>query len=293
MIKKFLLPVIIVCFTLISISGAASTIVETENLIIRDITENLSQETLEKFARKADSTFVEVLKFWSADSHITEWGKIIVEFDRPLAKDNGSLFFGRKEGGIKVRVVKVFGGNENPRLLAHKLTSALFPNPDKLIRNMMGEAAEKRFGNPLSFPMCGFDKDQWVMALQNEGLYIPLSNIGSEHGDWGMEIINNVPDVKDRPKQHASYLEAGSYGEFLISTYGIDKMKLFHKISFNVSRPWQQVYGVTLEQLEEKWLETLKLKSKGKESQISTLSMLLRSNPATACYSAQNIEEKK
>lgn len=293
MIKKILLPVIIVYLTLISISGAASTTVEIENLIIRDITGNLSPAMLELFAKKADSTFAAVFKFWSADTRINEFGKIIVELDRPLPNADSSFFFWRKEEGKRVRVVKVFGGAENPHLLAHKLTSALFPNPDKLIRNMMGEAAEKRFGNPLSFPMCGFDKDQWVMALQNEGLYIPLTNIGSEHGDWGMEIHNNVPTVKDRVKQHASYLEAGSFGEFLIDTYGIDKMKQFNKLSINKQRPWQQVYGITLKQLEEKWLEALKLKSKAKEGEISRLSKLLRSNPVTACHSAQNIAEKK
>jgi hypothetical protein len=293
MIKKILASFIIVYFTLISISGAASTTVETGDLIIRDITENLAPARFELFAKKVDSTFAAVLKYWSADARINEFGKIIVELDRPLPKAVSSFFFWRKQEGRRVRVVKVFGGDENPHLLAHKLTSALFPNTDKLIRNMMGEAAERRFGNPLSFPMCGFDKDQWIMALQNEGSYIPLTNIGSEHGDWGMEIINNVPVVKDRPKQHASYLEAGSFGEFLIDTYGIDKMKQFNKLSINKHRPWQDVYMLTLKQLEEKWLEILKLKSKGKESQISTLSMLLRSNPAAACHSAQNLAEKK
>jgi hypothetical protein len=48
---------------------------------------------------------------------------------------------------------------------------------------MMGEASEIRFGNPLSFPMCGFNKDEWVMAI----------------------------------------LQAGSFGEYLINTYGIGK----------------------------------------------------------------------
>ncbi|OGP90384.1 MAG: hypothetical protein A2031_05665 [Deltaproteobacteria bacterium RBG_19FT_COMBO_43_11] len=293
MFKKFIIPGILLYLTLLGASVSQEAAVKTENLIIRDVTGNLSPAKLELFAKKVDSTFEAVHKFWSADTRINEFGKIIVELDRPLPKADSSFLFWRKEEGRKVRVVKVFGGDENPLLLAHKLTSALFPNPDKLIRNMMGEVAEKRFGNPLSFPMCGFDKDQWVMALQNEGLYISLSNIGSKHEDWGMEIINNVPVVRDRPKQHASYLEAGSFGEFLISTYGIDKMKQFNKISINVTRPWHEVYGLTLKQLEEKWLETLKLKSKGKESQISTLSILLRSNPVTACHSAQNLTEKK
>jgi len=294
MFKKIRILKILFCLMLLmGISVAQGVAVETENLIIRDITGDLPPSRLELFAKKVESTLAAVLKFWSADSRVKEMGKIIVEFDRPLPKADSSFFFWRKEEGIRVRVVKVFGGDENPHLLAHKLTSALFPNPDKLIRNMMGEAAEKRFGNPLSFPMCGFDKDQWVMALQNEGLYIPLTNIGSEHGDWGMEIHNNVPIVKDRVKQHASYLEAGSFGEFLIDTYGIDKMKQFNKFSINEQRPWQQVYGITLKQLEEKWLAALKLKLKDKEGEILRLSKLLRSNPATACHSAQNIAEKK
>jgi hypothetical protein len=293
MIKYYFTLVTIIYFVFISISVAASATVETENLIIRDVTEKLSPEELEKFAHKTDLTFAAVLKFWEADPRIQKLGKIIIEYNHPLPKANASLFFWKKEGGQRVRVVKVFGGDENPSQLAHKLTSALFPNPDKLIRNMMGEAAEKRFGNTLSFPMCGFDKDQWIMAIQKEGLYIPLTNIGSKHSDWGMDIVNDWPTVTDRVKQHISYLEAGSFGEFLIDTYGIDKMKHFYKLSLNEERPWQQIYGITLMQLETKWLGDIKLKTKAKEGEISRLASLLRSNPAQACFSAQNMAEKK
>jgi hypothetical protein len=45
--------------------------------------------------------------------------------------------------------------------------------------------------------------------------------------------------------------------------------------------------------LETKWLGDIKLKTKAKEGEISRLASLLRSNPAQACFSAQNMAEKK
>jgi len=159
---------------------------------------------------------------------------------------------------------------------------------------MMGEASEMRFGNPLAFPMCGFDKDCWVIALLQVGSYIPLTKIGPDHSDWGMEIQNNVvPKVKDRAKQHASYLEAGSFGEFLINTYGVEKMKQFNMLSVNKPRPWKEVYGIALEPLEAKWLEAVPSRSQEKEETISTLVKLLKDNPNTACFSAQDLAKKK
>jgi hypothetical protein len=108
-----------------------------------------------------------------------------------------------------------------------------------------------------------------------------------------MEIQNNVPKVKDRAKQHASYLEAGSFGEFLINTYGIEKMKQFNLLSRNKPRPWKEVFEIALEQLEGKWLEILRLRSREKEEKISALIKLLKDNSNTACFSAQNLTKEK
>ena len=292
MLNKLVVPGIVFCLALTGVPALGAPI-ETERLIIRDVTGNISPESFGKLASKADLTLTKVLQFWSTESRIKQFGKIVVEFDHSDPKANYSFFFFRQEKGQKVRVVGVFGGGEDPHHLAHKLTSAVFPNSDKLIRNMMGEASEVRFGNPLSFPMCGFDKDCWVIALSRVGSYIPLAKIGSEHSDWGMEIQNNLPKVKDRVKQHTSYLEAGSFGEFLINTYGIEKMKQFNQLSTKNPRPWKEVYGVTLEALEAKWLEAIRSKSQGKEETISTLVKLLRDNPNTACTSAQDLAKKK
>jgi len=292
MLNKLVVPGIVFCLALTGVPALGAPI-ETERLIIRDVTGNISPESFKRLASKADLTLTKVLQFWSTESRIKQFGKIVVEFDHSDPKANYSFFFFRQEKGQKVRVVGVFGGGEDPHHLAHKLTSAVFPNSDKLIRNMMGEASEVRFGNPLSFPMCGFDKDCWVIALSQAGSYIPLAKIGSEHSDWGMEIQNNLPKVKDRVKQHTSYLEAGSFGEFLINTYGIEKMKQFNQLSTKNPRPWKEVYGVTLEALEAKWLEAIRSKSQGKEETISTLVKLLRDNPNTACTSAQELAKKQ
>jgi hypothetical protein len=292
MARKLLVTGMAFCLVLISIPGVGET-VETERLIIRDITGNISSERFEKLVNKVDSTLTNILQFWSTEPRIKQFGKIIVEFDHSDPKANYSFFFFRKENGQRVRVVRISGGDEYPHHLAHKLTSAVFPNPDKLIRNMMGEASEIRFGNPLSFPMCGFDNDCWVIALSKAGSYIPLTKIGPDHSDWGMEIDNNVPKVKDRTKQHASYVEAGSFGEFLINTYGIEKMKQFNLLSRNKPRPWKEVFGIALEQLEAKWLEAVRLRSRENEENISTLVKLPKDNPNTACFSAQDMSKRK
>jgi hypothetical protein len=293
MLSKLLVPGIIFCLALIGIPATGATF-ENERLIIQDITGNVFPERFEKLVNRVDSTLTKILQFWSTEPRIKQFGKIIVEFDNSDPKANYSFFFFRKENGQRVRVVRVSGGDEYPHHLAHKLTSAVFPNPDKLIRNMMGEASEIRFGNPLSFPMCGFDNDCWVIALSQAGSYIPLTKIGPDHSDWGMEIHNNVvPKVKNRTKQHASYVEAGSFGEFLINTYGIEKMKQFNLQSINKPRPWKEVFGIALEQLEAKWLEAVRLRSREKEEKISTLVKLLKDNPNTACVSAQDLTKKK
>lgn len=280
------------CLVFIGIQATAATF-ETERLVIRDLTKNISSDRFEKLVNTVDSTLTRILQFWSTEPRTKEFGKIIVEFDNSDPKANYSIFFFRRENGLRVRVVRVSGGDEYPYQLAHKLTSAVFPNPDKLIRNMMGEASETRFGNPLSFPMCGFDNDCWVMAFLQAGSYIPLTKIGPDHSDWGMEIHNNVPKVRDRAKQHASYVEAGSFGEFLITTYGIEKMKQFNQLSINKPRPWKEVFGIPLEQLEAKWLEAVRLRSGEKEQKISTLFKLLKDNPNTACFSAQDLTKGK
>ena len=99
--------------------------------------------------------------------------------------------------------------------------------------------------------------------------------------------------MKDRTKQHAAYIEAGSLGEFLINSYGIEKIKEFNLLSRNKPRPWKEVFGITLEPLEAKWLAAVRLRSRGKKKEISTLVKLLKDNPNNACFSAQDLTKEK
>jgi len=108
-----------------------------------------------------------------------------------------------------------------------------------------------------------------------------------------MEIHNNVPVVKDRSRQHASYVEAGSFGDFLINTYGIEQMKLFNQLSRKKSRPWEEVFDLSLEQLEAKWLEAVRSRSQGKEKEVAILIRLLKDDPNRACFSAQDLAREK
>ena len=149
------------------------------------------------------------------------------------------------------------------------------------------------FGNPLSFPLCGFKTDEWVLAFQQAGSYIPLTMIGPDHSDWGMEIHDGKPQVRDRVKQQTSYAEAGSFGAFLVNIYGAEKMKQFNQLSRNTARPWKKVYGSSLDDLEARWLEALKSRAPEKQGSISQLVQLLKNNPTGACFEAQNTAPKK
>jgi len=283
----------LLCVALLSEAAtpAIGATFENERLVIRDVSGSLPPAVFEGFARKVDSTLTHILRFWSTVPRTEQFGKIMVELDSSKSNGNYSLFFFRRENGRRVRVVKVTGGNGHPLQLAHKLTSALFPNPDKLIRNMMGEASENRFGNPLSFPMCGFEKDDWVAALLLSSSYIPLTSIGTEHSDWGMEIRDNMPVVKDRARQHACYAEAGSFGDFLIDAYGVEQMKRFNQLSISKPRPWEEAFGLPLVQLEARWLEAVRSRSKGRAEELAIIIELLKEDPKRACFSAQKLAE--
>lgn len=121
--------------TLFSKSDAT---VETSHLIVSDATGNLSIEQLKQRADNAQETLNKIIAFWSADPEIARLGKIRVIFDVPRRDVYSSVFYWGKNGDEKTRIVRVFGIDEAPQMMAHKLTSAIFPQKDKLIRNMMG-----------------------------------------------------------------------------------------------------------------------------------------------------------
>lgn len=273
-----------------SASASASASVWTSDdgkLVIRDETANMSAEQFNRTAEKTRSTMDNIRKYWLADQEYLSSEVIRVEFAHSVSGTPNSLFFFRQENGRRVKVVRVFGGGEKPQQLAHKLTSAVFPHGDKLIRNMMGEASERQFGNPASFPVCGAGADEWVAVLIQTGSFIPLAKIGTGHADWGMAIVDNVPVIKDRKKQHAAYIEAGSFGQYLIDVFGQAKMKEFFYRADMTHRPWREVFGYPLEDLERQWLAQVKRKTAERPEAIATLAGFWQQDPRTACFQMQ------
>jgi hypothetical protein len=269
---------------------ASEATLETSHFIVNDSTGNLSREQLQQLAEHAQETLNRVLAFWSVDPQIGQFGKIRISFERPRREVYSSVFYWDKKGGQRIRIVRVFGTDGEPQMMAHKLTSALFPQKDKLIRNMMGILAEAQVGNPLTFPMCGFSSDDWILALLKIKSYIPLNELGPDHESWGMKDMGGGKLViRDKAKQHKAYAETGSFGNYLFQTYGIKKIKRFHRRSHEKERPWREVYGNGLQELERNWLNTLITNEKTKEENASTVLKLFEANPGTACLEAQKL----
>ena len=291
MIRKAIVLSMFVAGLLIpALSQASEATLETSHLIVSDKTGNLSNEQLKRLVEHAQETLNRVLIFWSVDPRINQFGKIRIYFDLPRREVYSSVLYWEKKGNQRIRIVRVFGTDGGPQMMAHKLTSAIFPQKDKLIRNMMGILAETQVGSPLTFPMCGFSSDDWVLALLKTKTYIPLKELGPDHESWGMKDTGGGKlSIHDKPKQHKAYAETGSFGNYLFQTYGINKIKRFHRLSHEKARPWQEVFGAGLQELEANWLKTLRTNEKAKEENASIVLKLFKTDPVTACSGAQKL----
>ena len=291
MIRRAIALSIIVAGLLISgLSQASSTNRETRDLVVSDTTGKLTDDQLKMLTDQAQTMLESLLAYWSANSGLDRFGKIQIVFDKPRRDVYSSVFYWDEIDGDRVRVVRIFSSEGTPQMVAHKLTSAIFPQKDKLIRNMMGIISEAHVGNPLTFPMCGFGSDDWVSAFLRTKTFIPLNKLGPDHESWGMKDAGGGRlSIHDKAKQHKAYAEAGSFGNYLLQTYGINKIKQFHRLSHEKDRPWQDVFGTGLQELEANWLKTLRVNEKTREENISTVLKLLEGDPSTACPEAQKI----
>ncbi len=276
-----------------ALSQTSDATLETSHLIVSDTTGKLSNEQLKRLADHAQETLNRILAFWSVDPGVGRFGKIRVVFDVPRRDVYSSVFYWDKDGR-PTRIVGVFGTDGSPQMMAHKLTSAVFPQKDKLIRNMMGILTEAQVGNPLTFPMCGFGSDDWVSALLKTKSYIPLNELGPDHESWGMKDAGGGRlSIHDQAKQHKAYAETGSFGNYLFQTYGINKIKQFHRLSHEKDRPWQDVFGIGMQELEANWLKTLRANEKTREENVSIVLKLFERNPGIACAEAQKLVTRK
>ena len=273
-----------------ALSPASDKVLETSHLIVSDTTGNLSNEQLKRLADSAQETLNKIIAFWSADPGIAQYGKIRVVFDVPRRDVYSSVFYWEKKGDQRIRIVRVFGTDGAPQMMAHKLASAVFPQKDKLIRNMMGILTEAQVGNPLTFPMCGFSSDEWVLALLETKFYIPLNDLGPDHESWGMKDMGDGKlAIHDKAKQHKAYAETGSFGNYMFQTYGIKKIKQFQRLSQEKDRPWRDAFGISMPELEANWLNTLRANGKTRKESVSIVLKLFETNPDTACSEAQKL----
>jgi len=275
-------------------SQASAKAIETTHLIVSDSTGKLAAEQLKRIADQTQEILNRVLVFWSADPGIERFGKIRVIYDVPRRDVYSCVFYWDQRGDQRIRVVQVFGTDGAPQMLAHKLASAVFPQKDKLIRNIMGILTEARVGNPLTFPMCGFSSDEWVLALLQTKAYIPLSELGPDHESWGMKDSGGGKlSIFDKAKQHKAYAETGSFANYLLETYGVLKIKKLQRLSQEKDRPWSDVFGAGLQELEANSLKRLRTNGKATEENVPLLVKLLEKNPGTACLEAQMLASGK
>ncbi len=273
------------CLWFVACGACLAAVRQTPHLTVIDQYDQLPPERLDAFASQAEAAFVKIMQFWSVSYETERHGKLAVKLLRDLRGNSASVF--HREGGKGVVSVH---GVENPKEMVHKMTHALFFSEDKLIRNMMGIPMEIRFGNPLSFPLCGRNLDAWASALKRSGDYIPLEDLGERHEDWGMSFRNNIPMATDRKRQHASYIESGSFGNFLIRTYGTDKVKAFYHASLEKGRPWEEVFGASFSTLETGWLKYLDGFSGSNAAEVAKLADTWSQDPSNACFKTQGVE---
>jgi hypothetical protein len=295
MIRGTIIVTILVAGLLIAGSSqASSAIIETQDLIISDSTGKLSNDQLKRLANEAQAMLGRILAFWSADSGVGRLGKIRVVFDVPRRDVYSSVFYWEKKDGKSIRIVRVFKSEGPPQMMAHKLTSAVFPQKDKLIRNMMGILTEAQAGNRLTFPICGFGSDEWVLALLEAKSYIPLNELGPDHESWGMKDAGGGKlSILDKTRQHKAYAETGSFGNYLFKTYGIDKIKRLQRLSQEKDRPFHVVFGISLQELEADWLKDLRTNGETRKENVSIVLKLFQKKPDTACSEAQKLVYKK
>lgn len=276
------------------VSAASSAVIETQDLIVSDATGKLSNDQLKSLADQAQAMLERILTFWSADSGIDRFGKIQVIFDAPRRDVYSSVFYWEKKDGGRTRVVQVFKSEGPPQMMAHKLTSAVFPQKDKLIRNMMGILTEAQVGNPLTFPMCGFSSSEWVLALLETKSYIPLSELGPDHESWGMKDNGGGKlQILDKARQHKAYAETGSFANYVFRTYGVNKIKRLQRLSQEKDRPWQDVFGIGLPELEANWLKDLRTSGETSKENVAKVLELFGRDPGTACSEAQKVAPGK
>lgn len=276
------------------VPSARAAEVYTPHLAVSDPVNRMPRERLAERAARMEALLMKIAALWEADPAVDRLGKIRVVILPQARELRLSVFHMVRDGSTMVREVLAAPPDGPPQMLVHKLTSALFPSKDKLVRNMMGEVSEERLGNLRAFPRCGLAADAWVLALLRLGKYAPLRGLGPNHDTWGMaDGDKGVPMTQDPDLHHRSYVEAASFGVFLFERYGMARLKEFCRQAGDLGRPWEAVYGQGLDTLEAQWLEALRGKEAQLEPDVALAAELYARDPAAACDQCQQARPEK
>lgn len=142
--------------------------------------------------------------------------------------------------------------NEARAAISHEITHVIAPNQNRFLAEGLAVYVQARFGTNPAYPNFGTRLNTAVQPYLGT---VSLSTLDLISTPERLEI-ENVIDGK------GAYLIAGSFVQFLIERYGIEKFKALYALTplriykkgFG-GRParWEKVYGKNLPALEREW----------------------------------------
>jgi hypothetical protein len=137
--------------------------------------------------------------------------------------------------------------------ILHEVTHIFAPNANRFVAEGLAVYAHEHLGGQPAYPNFGRDLYKAVKPYAAEADLPLLDSI----------IVPKGLMTPDRPKQLKAYLVAGAFVRFLIETEGLAKFRVLYAKTPMIpgrripsySDRWKAVYGVSLEQLQNRWKE--------------------------------------
>lgn len=146
--------------------------------------------------------------------------------------------------------------NAEGPLIMHEMTHAIAFNYNRFFAEGLAIFMQYKFTKERVWPFPDLELEE-LMIKYGEVLF-PLNKLVLEtNGNlifFSLKVINSF-------KNRLAYIESGSFVKFLIEEQGLRKFKSIYKIVDDLSispqqaRALKEVYGISLTELEEKWLE--------------------------------------
>ena len=134
--------------------------------------------------------------------------------------------------------IDLWGVKSGRNALVHELTHLMMTVRRALLSEGLAVVAERRFVNQISLP-----GNEWLYAWCREGNeFIPLTAL---HASFDLLMPNLQLTM-------LQYVEAGSFTEYLIDRFDMEPFREVYKYG-----DFEQVYGISLEQLERDWRTVL------------------------------------